>query len=217
LLDARAVFETTVSRLTSKPETLDKAKPLYAYFHEYESQYGELSQVIKLEKRMSELWPSEPPLQLFAHRFSAPSFDPTTARPIISPITQTRPRNLPLPSIERPTSVTNSPRLGLAHLPATNSPKRPFTHDESDNETLPPRKLARGESPLKGAAGRRLGESRRTKDGHLTPQMSAPTLPNHIMFLLKIIPGADKYDVTKFSAERMVELIRSVDLSQAKV
>ena len=45
MTDARVVFETCVNRLISKPETLAKAKPLYAYFHKYESQYGELSQI----------------------------------------------------------------------------------------------------------------------------------------------------------------------------
>ncbi|KAF2096830.1 Suf-domain-containing protein [Rhizodiscina lignyota] len=217
--NARAVFETTVSRLASKPETLDKAKPLYAYFHEYESQYGELSQVIKLEKRMADLWPSEPQIQLFAHRFSAPSFDPTSARPIISPATQAKPKAFAMPSIEttKPASITNSPRQALAHFAATSSPKRPFPHDESDNEMQRPRKFAREESPLKGAAGRRLDASRRNKDGNITPMVAQPTLPRDIMFLLRIIPGADKYDVLKFSPERMVELIRSLDLSRVQV
>jgi len=48
LPDARVTFETVVSRLTQKPELVSKAKPLYAFFHKYESQYGELSQISKL-------------------------------------------------------------------------------------------------------------------------------------------------------------------------
>lgn len=87
--------------------------------------------------------------------------------------------------------------------------------DESDNDALPPRKLARGESPLKGAAGRRLDANRRTRDGQPTPQMQVQSLPTGIMFMLQIIPGAKNYDIAKFSPERMVELLRGVDLSRA--
>ena len=69
--DARVVFETCVNRLTSKPETLAKARPLYAYFHKYESQYGELSQILKLEARMAELFPDDPKLKSFTCRYSS--------------------------------------------------------------------------------------------------------------------------------------------------
>lgn len=55
-LDARAVFETFVSKITV--EKAESAKRIYHFFYEYESQYGELSQEIKLEKRMQELYPS---------------------------------------------------------------------------------------------------------------------------------------------------------------
>jgi len=54
--DARAVFETFVSKITV--EKAESAKRIYHFFYEYESQYGELSQAIKLEKRMQELYPS---------------------------------------------------------------------------------------------------------------------------------------------------------------
>lgn len=51
-LDARAVFETFVGK--APPE---KARRVYQFFYEYESHYGELGQMYKLEKRMSELYP----------------------------------------------------------------------------------------------------------------------------------------------------------------
>ncbi|KAK5279338.1 mRNA 3'-end-processing protein rna14, partial [Cryomyces antarcticus] len=151
ITNARAVFETTVSKLAQKPETLQKAKPIYTFFHGYEAQYGELSQINKLEKRMADLFPEDPQLSRFAHRYTAQAFDPTAIRPIISPATQARPKAMP--SIERLPSIQNSPRPFMAQPVQAASPKRPFVPDESDNEQ--PRKLARGESPLKGAAGRR--------------------------------------------------------------
>lgn len=216
--DARVAFETAVSRLTQKPEYVQKAKPLYAYFHKYESQYGELSQIQKLEKRMAELFPGDPKLSRFASRYKGDGFDPTAVRPIVSPTTQMRPKAV-MPSIEQPSSVRgdsplpqftqeNSPRPQYLN-PATNSPKRPFAGDDFDN---PPRKLARGESPLKGAAGRRLDQQKRMQQTQGTPQWQsngpAPfVIPRDITFLLSIIPRADLYTATKFNADAMVRLL----------
>lgn len=226
-LDARAVFETVVGKLTAKPENVHRAKSLFAFFHDYESHFGELAQITKLEQRMTTLFPEDPQLQRFAQRFSGPNFDPTTVRPIISPRTQMKPV-MPsiLPSVEEaappmPSQVApeqhrlaspaliNSPRLGNL-MPVTNSPKRPL-EDADDN--VQPRKLARGESPLKGAAGRRLDAARRnlaTASGN-TPVGATPgptPLPREINFLLGIIPAAHTYRETRFNAEAMVAMLR---------
>ncbi|KAF2263505.1 hypothetical protein CC78DRAFT_533930 [Lojkania enalia] len=233
--NARAVFETIVTRLTSKPESVARAKPLFLFFHEYESQFGELAQIVKLEKRMGDLFPEDPQLTRFASRFSTSTFDPTTVQPIISQKSQMRP---PMPSIiptveeppapppaqvqpKQPSPVLNSPRIPPALIAVSNSPKRPF--DDLDNEQAQPRKLARGESPLKGAAGRRLDAARRNLarasegvSNIAVPPPPAP-LPREINFLLGIIPGAHTYKETRFNAERMVSLIQSVDLNRANL
>ncbi|KAK5162552.1 hypothetical protein LTR04_003432 [Oleoguttula sp. CCFEE 6159] len=223
ITNARAVFETTVSKLAQKPETLQKAKPIYTFFHGYEAQYGELSQINKLEKRMADLFPEDPQLSRFAHRYTAQAFDPTAIRPIISPATQARPKAMP--SIERLPSIQNSPRPFMAQPVQAASPKRPFVPDESDNEQ--PRKLARGESPLKGAAGRRQiaqqKQIQRRIDGILensshAPQIASmplPELPRGVTFLLSIIPRAQTYHAAKFNPERMVDLLRNVDIPQS--
>jgi cleavage stimulation factor subunit 3 len=162
--------------LTAKPDLVAEAKPLYSYFHKYESQYGEISQIKKLEQRMAELFPEDPKLSQFASRFSSDGFDPTTIRPTISPAFQRRPKSTVMQSIEQP-SVQDSPRplYDISPRPPfvqmTNSPKRPFPEDfEADR----PRKLQRGESPLKGAAGRRLNEQ---KNARATPQQWLPNAP----------------------------------------
>jgi cleavage stimulation factor subunit 3 len=215
-------FETAVTRLVKKPELVEKSKPLYAYFHKYESQYGELSQIRKLEQRMAELFPNDPKLQLFATRYSTDGFEPTKIQPIISPNTQMRPRgSTVLPSIEQHTvqpSVANSPRPHFVqensprpqYVPTTNSPKRPFQMDDND-ELNRPRKLARGESPLKGAAGRRLNQQKQLQQNQGVPQWhsNAPpfVVPRDITFLLSIIPRGDLYTSTKFNGDAMVRLL----------
>lgn len=207
LLDARVVFETCVNRLISKPETLQRAKQLYAYFHKYESQYGELSQISKLEARMAELFPEDPKLSYFTSRYSSESFDPVAAPIIISKAVQMRPKLL-IPIIEQPISARESippPRQEQSPRPqfvrATASPKRPFGME--DEELNPPKRIARGVSPLKGAAGRRLDQQRRN-------QSSA--LHRDITFLLGILPPAHTYDTTRLNASNMVSLLRDTQL-----
>lgn len=218
--DARAVFEATISRLAPKPALLHRAKPLLLFFHNYESQYGELSQIQKLEKRMADLFPDDSSLsyyRTFEARFQTENFDPMSARPIISPQSQARPR-LMVPSIENvPGPMHDSPHLG--HIGFTNSPKRPLDHTfESDNEGRP-KKFARGESPLAGAAGRRLAAAKHGATPSVTGNIypTVKPLPSSITFLLSVIPGAEHYNIHRFSPIRMVELLKHIDLSRANV
>ena len=164
---------------------------------------------------MSETFPDDQRLSSFPQRFAHEAFDPTAVRPIISPSTQTRPKAIP--SIEQPSSVQNTPPR---FAPSTNSPKRPMPLDESDNEANRPRKLARGESPLKGAAGRRLDQQKRNRqplDGHYDGQagsqpMTQSALPRDVMFLLSIIPKSSTYHATRFNPQEMVRLIRETPI-----
>ncbi|TQW08035.1 CFIA complex component Rna14 [Cordyceps javanica] len=197
--NARVVFETCVNRLISKPETLAKARPLYAYFHKYESQYGELSQISKLEERMAELFPEDPKLKYFTERFASDRFDPIQTPIIVSKAVQMRPKRA-IPVIEEPATIQDSPgpvRQEQSPRPqfarATASPKRPFGVD--DDELNPPKRVARGVSPLKGAAGRRLDQQRRN-------QTSA--LQRDITFLLGILPPAHTYDSQRLTAASMI-------------
>ncbi|PKS13024.1 hypothetical protein jhhlp_000365 [Lomentospora prolificans] len=204
--NARVVFETCVNRLTQKPETLSRAKPLYAYFHKYESQYGELAQISKLEARMAELFPDDPKLATFSQRYSTPKFDPIKAPIIVSPAAQLRPKMV-MPSIEQPPSARRTQSPGAPthgsprpqYIRATASPKRPFPGDDYD-ELNRPRKLARGESPLKGAAGRRLDQQRRNQSSMLHRELT---------FFLNILPPASTYDSARFNPASMTKLLQS--------
>ncbi|KAJ2983866.1 hypothetical protein NUW58_g6178 [Xylaria curta] len=98
--NARVVFSQTVKRFKDKPELTPKLKPLYAYFHAYEARYGELAQVQELEKQMAELFPDESNTSPFAARFATDRFNPITARVIVSPAQQMRPKAAILQSVE---------------------------------------------------------------------------------------------------------------------
>ena len=207
LLDARAVFETTVRRLAANPENVHKAKPIFAFLHEYESRYGDLVQVINLENRMRELYPEDPSLDQFAHRYSTPAFDPMSVRPILSP-SQTRPKALHAGLLAESRSSPNDAPLS--------SPKRPDPADD-DYDSDRPRKFVRAESPLKATQGRRLDQPKRVQqlNGQNTsykPQGSPAPLPRDVVHLLSIIPPASAYNISRLSPEKMVDLLRHVEI-----
>ncbi|KAI0394408.1 hypothetical protein F5Y17DRAFT_427764 [Xylariaceae sp. FL0594] len=218
--NARVVFSQTVKRFKEKPELIPKLKPLYAYFHSYEARYGELTQVQELEKQMAELFPEESGVAPFAARFSTDRFNPITARVIISPAQQMRPKAAILQSVEDASPSNRGtpqpmaqgersprPQFMQPNSGRVNSPKRPYQADEVDDYN-PPRKMVRGVSPLKGAAGRRLDQQRRgtTGTGATVP------IPRDITFLLGLIPPADTFYGPRFRPDRMVQLIRDTDV-----
>ncbi|KAI4088171.1 MAG: hypothetical protein LQ344_006263 [Seirophora lacunosa] len=217
-INARVIFETVVNKLTSKPETLPKAKPLYAFFHDFESKYGEHTQIIKLEKRMREHFPDDPNLSAFSRRFVQPGFDPTVIRPIISPAAQTRPRAISGGEVALAVQGSPLPRPGQP----TNSPKRPLPLDDSDNDAERPRKLARGESPLKGAAGRRLEQQKRTQQPQGPPQPEynlppppPPSLPPAITHILGNLPKAAHYPAAfLLTPEKVLHHVRAMDFQK---
>lgn len=163
---------------------------------------------------MAELFPEDPKLSHFAARFSSERFDPIAARLIISP-TQMRTRHNIIPSIEQRDPVVNSPRPSLRQqnsprpqfMPSTNSPKRPLPPDDYDESLNPPRKLQRGESPLKGAAGRRLDQSRRVQ---------AAPIARDITFLLGLLPTSSSYNLARFNGNELVRLVRNTHIPEAK-
>ncbi|KAJ9647234.1 mRNA 3'-end-processing protein rna14 [Coniosporium tulheliwenetii] len=224
ITNARATFETTVSRLTAKPEDIPKSKPLFAFFHEYESHYGELSQVAKLEKRMADLFPEDPSLKRFAHRFAAPDFDPTAIRPIISPLTQARPKALalpmpmplPVPTIEQPAAAAQESPRPLPPAQMNFSPKRPF--DDSDTESVQqPHALNERRLMQRERERERGGQGQMTS--HQQQNLAAvqhppppPPLPMAVNFLLSVIPPASQYNATVFPPQKMVDLLRNIEL-----
>lgn len=206
--------------------------------HDFESKYGELSQVAKLEGRMRELFPEDPQLRLFTSRFSSPEFDPTTVRLTISPATQTRPKDLSQANhVDAHASAQHSPRPSMGSTAGqapqiTLSPKRAL--EDSDNESMHPRKIARSESPLKGAAGRRLDAKRSQLRQEVHPSESnagtplsnqfapppmpaPPSLSPEVHRLLTMIPRAESYNAQPFSPQKMMDLLRSLDLSRAQL
>lgn len=118
-----------------------------------------------------------------------------------------RPKQI-APVIEQPASLRNSPAAArqtqsprAQYIRATASPKRPLGFDDEDLN--PSKRLARGVSPLKGAAGRRLDQQRRNQ---------ASALHRDITFLLGILPPAYSYDAPRLNPAGIVSLLQGTPL-----
>ncbi|PPR07843.1 hypothetical protein CVT24_002988 [Panaeolus cyanescens] len=61
--NARALFERMIPNFPA-----DKARPLWERWARYEYQYGDLEASLKLERRMAEVYASDPPIKRFAQR-----------------------------------------------------------------------------------------------------------------------------------------------------
>ena len=205
--NARAVFETTVSRFTSNgtAASMAKAKPLFLFFHDYESKYGELTSIVRLEARMKEFFPEDPSLQQFASRFRTPGFDPMSVHPIVS-ITQTQPKA----QLSNPGEVGQAAALPMQtvidHITNINSPKRPLPTDDDDDDHRPA-KFAKGNSPFTSMPIQKIQPLPVPRA--LPPP---PTLPPALMHLLSILPKASAYTDVRFDANAIAKLIREKHL-----
>lgn len=208
--NARGVFETSVTRLVNAG-LKEKTKPLFRYLHEYESRFGELSQVQRLEQRMRDLFPEDPHLDLFSDRYSTDDFDPIHVFPIISKKQQMMPKTEALmPSIEGG-NVTGLPLQKVIDSIATSSPKRPLPDDFEDGGI---RKMVRGESPLKGAAGRKMNQQRQANGQSISslPAPLPPPLPPQIHYLLSILPKTHLYTGPQLDAAQLINVLRGVPI-----
>lgn len=172
--------------------------------------------MVKLEKRMRDLFPEDPSLSLFSSRFTDQGFDPTAIRPVVS-ASQSQPKVLP--SVE--TTVPDVDQIiqqVTQGAPNVHSPKRHLSLDDCDTDAGRPQKFQRASSPLKGAAGRRSDQQKRSQlpvdppffqqQQHGAPPhpLPPPPLPRDVTFLLSIIPRADTYTATKFKPSELVNI-----------
>lgn len=240
LTNARVVFESTIPKILNstnltQEQKRDKCRPLFVFMHDYESKYGDLAQIHKLEKRMADLYPEEPEVSRFGHRFELPTFDAMRAQLLLSP-TQAQPKpEVPviaaapqaMPTIEQQPASPKGPEILLGpNGPYVASPKRPL--EDSDTDT-PQHKFMRAESPLKGAAGMRMQTNKANTTGgggaggfatktfipaNVAAAQAAPApLPPMIDWVLRILPSSSSYGgPPPFDPNKMVQFMRTVSV-----
>ncbi|KAH9978134.1 hypothetical protein BGW80DRAFT_1285995 [Lactifluus volemus] len=153
--NARALFERVIS--TFPP---DRARPLWERWARHEYQYGDLAAAQKLEKRMAEAYPNDPPIKRFAQRHTYHSTDAIAARDlgvaIVRQSSGTTSSGSSSNSLGR--TDTQTSLLASANTPqptptpaAPTQQKRPSSPDhkrrDSDSHGPPQYKRARASSP----------------------------------------------------------------------
>ncbi|KAH7916661.1 hypothetical protein BJ138DRAFT_1074533 [Hygrophoropsis aurantiaca] len=154
--NARALFERVIPSFT--PE---RARPLWERWARYEYQYGDLEAAQKLEKRIAEVYPSDPPIKRFAQRHTYLGTDAIAARDLGVALVARQPTGLGSSSSSTSLEKRTDSLLSLsstAHMPITQSnasAKRPSSPDYKRREESvrpsdsgPPNKRARPMSPL---------------------------------------------------------------------
>ena len=160
-----------------------------------------------------------------------PQYRETSARPTYAPHQQRE--QSPRPTYSHLQQQTNSPKRSHAqHMSGVDEFGRDLAYARQqsgapgtagadlhyDNtENGRPRKVARGEPPLKGAAGRRLDQQKRALGGPIGrtevfrgDERKEVVIPRDVTFLLSIIPGAETYyPAPTFNAEKLVGLLRA--------
>ncbi|KAK5716668.1 mRNA 3'-end-processing protein rna14 [Elasticomyces elasticus] len=280
LTNARVVFETTVTKILGAGDKLfeererkGKVGVLLGFMHRFESAFGELAAVRRLEGRMRELFSEDVGrdggMGLWGSRFEVNGFDALGVQLVLSE-RQVRPKRVlegqvmitmpdggrvPMP-VGMPPGMPPLPvvggegdgglRLG-PNGPYVASPKRGA---ESDTEGEGPRKFMRTESP--GRGGRRgvghvgsksvaeaaNGNNANGGGGGFAVKTFVPgsgnagattvvekpaavfALPEKVQIILQLLPNERAYrgsgPGTVFLADRMVELLRGVDVEGAK-
>ncbi|KAI6040984.1 hypothetical protein EDC04DRAFT_2989123 [Pisolithus marmoratus] len=148
--NARALFERVITAFS--PE---RARPLWERWARYEYQFGDLEAAQKLEKRIAEVYPTDPPIKRFAQRHTYLGTDAIAARdlgfamakPAAGGNTATS-----VASLERRTESFQS-MAPASHVPQTQTSKRHSTPDLKRREDSvkpdfgPPSKRQRPLSP----------------------------------------------------------------------
>ncbi|KAI0352491.1 Suf-domain-containing protein [Trametes cingulata] len=227
--NARALFERVIG--TFPPE---KARPLWDRWARHEYQYGDLAAAQKLEKRMAEVYPNDPPIKRFAERHKYLNIDAIAVRDLGFVLGRARSngsggtlaRNETLQSFASPQPKET--------LPAPSSSKRPASPEHKRREESRPEypsKRPRAASPARerdrdwrdsrdGPRGRRHGspawERDRERDGpHRRPfkedkeEEKGVILPNVLSWFIGTLPSASAFDGPVFRTDDLMQVFRN--------
>ncbi|RDB20367.1 mRNA 3'-end-processing protein RNA14 [Hypsizygus marmoreus] len=125
--NARALFERVIG--TFPPE---RARPLWERWARYEYQYGDLDAAQKLEKRIAEVYPTDPPIKRFAQRHIYLGTDAIAARDLGFAMAR-KATAQPLVRNETPQSLIASSSTANGGI-STSAHKRPSSPDYRKRE-----------------------------------------------------------------------------------
>src|SRR5579859_3508194 len=188
-LDARALFERTVSKLSPQA-----ARPLFDRFYKYECEYGDTAAIRKLSKRIADLYPEESALTRFIHRHTLFGINPIAVYdlpPPLPPIDLQPPPNIVTPNDDDDATSVTSSRANSVH----------------------PSDLDDGRRKKKDRFGRQIrdGASPVPKPAK-TKTIGKKELPGVILEFMASLQPAHMFDGATFHVDELVKLIRNANV-----
>ncbi|KAN0098123.1 Suppressor of forked protein (Suf) domain containing protein [Tylopilus felleus] len=166
--NARALFERVIPTFSA-----ERARPLWERWARYEYQFGDLEAAQKLEKRIAEVYPTDPPIKRFAQRHTYLGTDAIAARDLGFAMAGRQPvgASSSTSSLEKRTdsllSITSA-----AHMPPIQPPPKRQASPELKRreesvkpEFAPPAKRARPMSPPRERDRDRFSDGPRKRFG----------------------------------------------------
>ncbi|KIM62980.1 hypothetical protein SCLCIDRAFT_24567 [Scleroderma citrinum Foug A] len=232
--NARALFERVIP--TFNPE---RARPLWERWARYEYQFGDLEAAQKLEKRISEVYPTDPPIKRFAQRHTYLGTDAIAARDLGFAMAGRQPASNAISAaaasaLEKRTESLQS----LMHVPQSQPPKRqaspepkrredsvkpdfgppskrqrPLTPPHRDRERFdapPPRRRMASPAGWEKERDRELGHIKRDRD-----EDKPSPLPTVLSWFVGQLPNPATFDGPIFRVDDLMMLFRNAVIPSA--
>ncbi|KAG6910176.1 hypothetical protein DXG01_012625 [Tephrocybe rancida] len=122
--NARALFERVIGTFPA-----ERARSLWERWARYEYQYGDLDAAQKLEKRIAEVYPTDPPIKRFAQRHTYLGTDAIAAQDLGFALARKAPQALGREASQSIPAATTS-----GNAPSSSNPKRPASPDYRKRE-----------------------------------------------------------------------------------
>ncbi|KIK92794.1 hypothetical protein PAXRUDRAFT_829635 [Paxillus rubicundulus Ve08.2h10] len=234
--NARALFERVIQ--TFPPE---RARPLWERWARYEYQFGDLEAAQKLEKRIAEVYPTDPPIKRFAQRHTYLGTDAIAARDLgfaMAGRQQVGPGSSSF--IEKRTdslvSITSTAHIQPPQPPQKRQPSPDLKRREDSvkPDFAPPAKRPRPLSPLRdrdrdrfsdGPARKRFGspagwEKERDRELHTIKRDrehddKSSTLPAVLSWFVGQLPNPASFDGPIFRTDDLMTLLRNAVIPSA--
>ncbi|KAF9236911.1 hypothetical protein BU15DRAFT_76511 [Melanogaster broomeanus] len=233
--NARALFERVIATFPS-----EKARPLWERWARYEYQFGDLEAAQKLEKRIAEVYPTDPPIKRFAQRHTYLGTDAIAARDLgFAMAGRQNGSASSVSSLEKRTdsmlSITSTAHLPPIQPPPKRQPSPDVKRREESvkPEFAPPAKRPRPSSPRErdrdryndGASRRRFGSPagwEKERDRELHPikrdrshDDKSSTLPAVLSWFVGQLPNPASFDGPIFRTDDLMMLFRNAVIPSA--
>ncbi|KAG8882441.1 mRNA 3'-end-processing protein rna14 [Tulasnella sp. 331] len=209
--NARALFERVIGTFTPA-----KGRPLWERWARYEYHFSDLAATQKLEQRMAEAFPSDPPIKRFAHKYTYLGIDAVASRDLGFSIKATSGSQAP-PRVDPPPPPPVANDAAAAIVANNSGNHKRGASPARRRDPSPPSKRFKGGSPPPGPRGRNWERERdRSQDmGGRRPysprRKDVDAVPEGVAWFMGTLPSAVAFDGPRFRTEDLMHLFKTAN------